>query len=77
MLQGWRVDVTHGTQIIVVDVFLRSDKRTALINVGQGVDEIGIMVFEHHGGFVPLLHHKPMGNVQTIEYQVEHFDIVS
>ena len=41
------------------------------------MNEVSVMVFEHHRGLVPLLRHKLMGNVQTVQNQVEDIDIIS
>ena len=69
--------MTGCAQIIVVNVFLSRNKRTLIVEIGQGVDEISIMVLEHHGGLMPLLHHKLMRDIQTAKNQVEDLDIIS
>ena len=69
--------MTGCAQIIVVNVFLSRNKRTLIVEIGQGVDEISIMVLEHHGGLMPLLHHKLVRNIQTAKNQVKNLDIIS
>ena len=43
----------------------------------QGVDEVGLAVIERIGGYVPFLHDKLVRNVEPVENEVEHVDVVS
>ena len=41
------------------------------------MDEVGIVLLEHVGGHVPFLHHKLVWNVELVENEVEHVDIIT
>ena len=64
-------------QVIVIDVFMSRHIGTLLIEVEKGVDKVGLVFLEHIGSHVPLLHHEFVRNLQLIENEVEHFDIIA
>ena len=76
--EQWRsADLAHYAHIIVVDILLGHHIRRMIIVIRQRVDEVGLAMVEHLHGHIPLLHHKLVRNAQPVEYQVEHFDVIT
>ena len=43
----------------------------------EGKDEVCLTVFEGLRGHIPLLHYKAVWDLQTVEDDVEHFDVIA
>ena len=41
------------------------------------MDDVSLVVLKEAAGRLPFLHHKLVRNLQTIKYQVEHFNIIA
>ena len=77
MEEGRCVDTTSHFQVVVVDVLLGGDVGGVMVVGIEGVDEVGLTLFEHFGGEVPLLHDELMGDVEAVENLVEYLDVIA
>jgi hypothetical protein len=76
-LQWRHIKSVGHLQIVIVQILMSGDVGMVLIEIEEGMNEVSLAVLEHIGGHMPLLHDKLMGDIETVENQVEDINVIA